>query len=228
MSICEYQIKLEQSWKEVLLDEFKKDYMKSLRQFLVNEIKSKKTIYPQGTEIFSAFNHTPFNLVKVVIMGQDPYHGPEQAHGLSFSVKPQIPIPPSLFNIYKELYSDLGIPPANHGYLISWAQQGVLLLNATLTVQKHKAGSHFGYGWEIFTDKVVEILNQRKEKLVFLLWGTPAQKKCAQVDSKKHLVLKAPHPSPLSAFRGFFGCKHFSQANDYLRKQGIETIDWRL
>lgn len=223
-------IKLEESWKKILASEFEKSYMLQLRDFLVTEIKNKKTIYPHGSEIFSAFNYTSFDKVRVVIIGQDPYHGPGQAHGLCFSVKPGVPLPPSLKNIFKELDSDLGVKPPHpiHGCLVSWARQGVLLLNAVLTVEKNHANSHAGKGWEIFTDKVIEVLNSEKKGLVFVLWGSPAQKKGAKVDPSRHLILKAPHPSPLSASRGFFGCHHFSKINNFLKQQGKKAIDWQL
>lgn len=222
------EVQLEASWKTLLADEFEKPYMTHLREFLRAEIKAGKTIYPKGSEYFQALNSTPFDDVSVVILGQDPYHGPGQAHGLCFSVKPGVPVPPSLQNIYKELESDLGIPRPNHGYLQSWADQGVLLLNNVLTVEQGKAGSHHGKGWEKFTDAIVDHLNRERQNLVFLLWGSPAQKKGAAVDPKKHLVLKAPHPSPLSAHRGFLGCRHFSQANAYLKKHHRPLIDWSL
>jgi uracil-DNA glycosylase len=221
-------VKLDPSWLSRIQDEFEKDYMKSLRSFLKSETLNDKIIYPKGSEYFSALNSTPFGEVKVVILGQDPYHGPNQAHGLCFSVKPGVGIPPSLLNIYKELRQDLGIEMPNHGYLQKWAEQGVLLLNATLTVEAGKAGSHQNRGWEIFTDKVVEVLNRQKDNLVFLLWGSYAQKKGEHIDAKKHLVLKAPHPSPLSAHRGFLGCQHFSKTNQYLKSVGREPIDWTL
>lgn len=220
------QIKIDESWKKVLLEEFQKDYMRTLREFLVQEIRQKKTIYPQGEDIFSAFNLTPFSQVKVVVIGQDPYHGPGQAHGLCFSVKPPVPPPPSLVNIFKEIQSDLGIARPQNGSLTSWAGQGVLLLNSILTVERGKPLSHQNRGWETFTDKVVEILNEEKKDLVFVLWGAPAQKKGAKVDGKKHLVLKAPHPSPLSAHRGFLGCRHFSKINQFLRQKGKKEINW--
>lgn len=222
------QIKICNSWLKVLNDEFDSDYMKDLKKFLSTEINQKKTIYPHGDDIFQAFNLTPFNEVKVVIIGQDPYHGPNQAHGLCFSVKPGIKVPPSLANIYKEIESDLNIKMPTHGSLIDWAKQGVLLLNNVLTVEKGKAGSHHGKGWERFTDKVVEVLNKQNENLVFILWGHPAQKKGKTIDTKKHLVLKSPHPSPLSAYRGFFGQKHFSKVNEYLKKHNKKVINWQL
>ena len=221
-------IKLESSWKAVLEDQFTLPYMVELKQFLVNEAKAGKTIYPAAPDIFSALDTTPFDKVKVVILGQDPYHGPGQAHGLCFSVKKGVATPPSLVNIYKELKTDMEITPPTHGHLISWAEQGVLLLNNVLTVEASKAGSHHGKGWEKFTDRIVELLNERREKLVFILWGTPAQKKAAKVDSKKHFLIKSVHPSPLSSYRGFFGSKPFSQTNDYLTSQGLKPIDWRI
>lgn len=202
--------------------------MLSLKQFLQDEAKNGKTIYPAAQNIFQALDATPFTKVKVVILGQDPYHGPGQAHGLCFSVQKDVPIPPSLVNIYKELKSDLGIDPPKHGNLISWAHQGILLLNNVLTVEAAKAGSHHGKGWELFTDRIVEVLNEKKENLVFILWGSPAQKKAAKVDPQKHCLIKSVHPSPLSSYRGFFGSKPFSQANDYLISKNITPIDWRI
>jgi uracil-DNA glycosylase len=221
-------IKLHPSWLEVMGDEFNKPYMAQLKQFLTAEKAKGKVIYPSGANWFSAFNDTPFDRVKVVILGQDPYHGPHQAHGLCFSVLPDVAIPPSLRNMYQELQSDLGIPIPEHGCLTHWAQQGVLLLNATLTVEQGNAGAHQGKGWEQFTDRAVQELNEKREGLVFLLWGSYAQKKGAFIDASKHLVLKAPHPSPLSAYRGFLGCKHFSQANQYLTQRSLVSIDWQL
>ncbi len=220
------QILLESSWKERLVSEFNQSYMKDLKFFLSQEMRKKKVIYPKGDEYFQALNMTFFNNVKLVIIGQDPYHGPRQAHGLSFSVPLGVPIPPSLVNIYKEMKSDINIPIATHGCLEEWAKQGVLLLNNTLTVEAGKAGSHRGKGWEKFTDKVIFLLNTEKEKLVFFLWGKAAQEKGSLIDKSKHCVLESPHPSPFSADRGFFGCRHFSKANDYLKSQGIEPIDW--
>lgn len=228
MSISADRVQLEPSWKAHLLGEFEKPYMNGLRDFLKQEITAKKTIYPKGSEYFAALNHTPFEKVKVVILGQDPYHGPNQAHGLCFSVRPGVAIPPSLVNIYKELKSDLGIEPPDHGYLTPWADQGVLLLNATLSVEASKAGSHQGKGWEQFTDAVIDVLNREREGLVFVLWGSYAQKKGAFIDTNKHLVLKGPHPSPLSAHRGFLGCKHFSKINDYLKSRGQTPVNWQL
>ncbi|MGE0528115.1 MAG: uracil-DNA glycosylase [Bdellovibrionales bacterium] len=222
------RIQLDPSWKQRLLPEFAKPYMRELRSFLSREKEARKVIYPRGCEYFAALNHTPLGKVKVVILGQDPYHGPNQAHGLSFSVRPGVDIPPSLMNIYKELESDIGLEPPDHGYLAHWADQGVLLLNATLTVEAGKAGSHQRKGWEEFTDAIIDVLNREREGLVFVLWGSYAQKKGAFIDTKKHLVLKGPHPSPLSAHRGFFGCKHFSKINAYLKSRGQQPIDWRL
>jgi uracil-DNA glycosylase len=218
---------IDQSWKDILQEEFNKPYFPSLKEFLLAE-KKHNIVYPPGKEIFAAFNHTPFNKIKVVIIGQDPYHGPGQAHGLCFSVPKGIPTPPSLINIFKEIKSDLGIPVPKHGNLEKWAQQGVLLLNATLTVRANQAGSHQKKGWEIFTDRVIELTSQYCNKAVFLLWGNYAQQKSSLIDSKKHLVLKSVHPSPLSASRGFFGCKHFSQTNTYLQKNNIDPIDWDI
>lgn len=224
----EQAIRLEESWKRHLKEEFSKPYMAQLKKFLKAELDKGKVIFPRGSEFFAALESTPFDKVKVVILGQDPYHGPGQAHGLSFSVKPGVPPPPSLVNIFKELQSDLGIQPPTHGYLKKWADQGVLLLNATLSVERGKAASHQGKGWEQFTDEIINRLNKEREHLVFMLWGSFAQKKGAHLDPKKHLILKAPHPSPLSAHRGFFGSRHFSKANEYLKSHGIEPIDWSL
>lgn len=221
-------IQLEPSWLEALQPEFEKDYMVELRSFLKNEMQKKKVIFPKGKEYFSAFNYTPLPGVKVVILGQDPYHGPGQAHGLCFSVRPGVRTPPSLQNIYKEINADLGLPIRSHGYLESWASQGVLLLNSVLTVEQGRAGAHAGKGWEQFTDEAIRILNDRLEGVVFMLWGSYAQKKGAFIDTDKHLVLKSVHPSPLSAHRGFFGTKHFSKANEYLEKNGRGVIDWSL
>ncbi len=218
--------KLEKSWKELLGSELKKTYMSDLRTFLVQEEKAQKTVYPQSQDILAALNLTPFHQVKVVILGQDPYHGPNQAHGLCFSVKPGVKTPPSLVNIFKELKDDLGITPPTHGCLDAWGKQGVLLLNNVLTVEDGKAGSHHLKGWEQFTDKIIELLNEKKENLVFILWGSPAQKKAQKVDSKKHFIIKSVHPSPLSSYRGFFGSKPFSQTNTYLNSKGIKPINW--
>lgn len=221
-------IQLEASWLAELAGEFQQDYMQKLKVFLQREKAAHKQIYPPGKLIFNAFNTTPLDKVKVVIIGQDPYHGPGQAHGLCFSVLPGVDIPPSLLNIYKELESDLGITRPNHGCLTSWAEQGVLLLNAVLTVERSRAASHQGKGWEQFTDKAISVLNEKKSGLVFLLWGSYAQKKGQFIDRNKHLVLQSPHPSPLSAHRGFLGNKHFSQANAYLEKKGKEIINWEI
>lgn len=216
------------SWQAVLAKEFNTPYMLALKNFLRSEKDAQKVIYPHSSNWFHALEMTPMDNVKVVILGQDPYHQAGQAHGLCFSVLPGIKTPPSLVNIYKELETDLGISPANHGYLDSWAEQGVLLLNAVLTVEDSKANAHQGKGWELFTDKIIEVINLECVHVVFLLWGSYAQKKGAIIDSEKHLVLKAPHPSPLSAHRGFFGCQHFSQANDYLKQQTKTPIEWQL
>lgn len=221
-------IQLEPSWLAKIGSEFDKDYMLALRDFLREQKSRRKVIYPKGSEFFNAFNSTSFEQVKVVILGQDPYHGPGQAHGLCFSVNHGIQIPPSLVNIYKEIESDLGIKPANNGYLQHWAQQGVLLLNSVLTVERGRAASHQGKGWEEFTDQAIAQLNEHRQGLVFMLWGSYAQRKGQFIDQQKHLVLKAPHPSPLSAHRGFFGCRHFSKANEYLQSQGMEPIDWEV
>lgn len=224
------QIQMEPAWKSHLADEFQKPYMRELKEFLRKEMEQKKTIYPRGSEYFNAFNSTAFADVKVVVLGQDPYHGPGQAHGLCFSVQAGVEIPPSLVNIFKEVQSDLGLSQRDfrHGHLRSWADQGVLLLNSVLTVEAGRAASHQGRGWEVFTDRAIALLNEKKEHVVFMLWGAYAQKKGAFVDEKRHLVLRAPHPSPLSAHRGFLGCRHFSQANAYLARHGLAPIDWRL
>jgi uracil-DNA glycosylase len=223
----EERIKLEASWKTLLANEFQQPYMQTLREFLRNEKQAGKEIYPPGQEYFSALNLTPVDQVKVVIIGQDPYHGPHQAHGLCFSVRPEVKIPPSLRNIYLELQKDLGIPPANHGCLTHWAKQGVLLLNSVLTVEKGKPGSHRNKGWERFTDRIIHILNDKKSHLVFILWGNYAQQKGSFIDTQKHLVLQSAHPSPYSAQK-FFGNHHFSQANEYLTKHQLQAIDWKL
>ena len=221
-------IKMEKSWLAQLSDEFEKPYMQTLRKFLLHEKQAKKVIYPQGDHIFNAFNLTPFDKVKVVILGQDPYHGPDQAHGLCFSVKPGVRIPPSLLNIYKELAKDLNITPVKHGFLESWAKQGVLLLNTILTVEAGKAGSHQGKGWEQFTDQVILKLNARQKPIIFILWGKYAENKGKYIDQNRHYVLKSAHPSPLSAFQGFFGNKHFSKINEILVSEGMEPINWQL
>lgn len=224
--------KLHQSWLEPLRGEFASDYMTALRAFLVAEKDAGKAIFPRGSEWFRALDLTPLEDVRVVILGQDPYHGPGQAHGLCFSVKPGTRTPPSLVNIYKEMEADLGIPPARHGFLEHWAEQGVLLLNSVLTVQMGNAASHQGRGWERFTDAVIRLVNERPNPVVFMLWGAYAQKKAAFVDSLdrggRHLVIKSAHPSPLSAHNGFLGSRPFSKANDFLRSRGEKPIDWAL
>ena len=221
-------VQLEESWLNRLQGQFDQPYMHELREFLLTRKRHQAVIYPPGQLIFNALNSTPFEQVRVVILGQDPYHGPGQAHGLCFSVLPGVRTPPSLANIYREIQSDLGIAKATHGNLQSWADQGVLLLNAVLTVESGQAGSHQRKGWETFTDAIVQSLNDGRDGLVFMLWGSYAQKKGAVIDREKHLVLKAPHPSPLSAHRGFLGCKHFSQANDYLQQQQRVPINWAI
>lgn len=226
--MAEGDIKLEETWKFALEGEFADPYMAQLRKFLLAEKQAGKRIFPKGSEYFRALDLTPLDEVKVVILGQDPYHGAGQAHGLCFSVKPGVRTPPSLVNIYKEMQSDLGIPPAKHGFLESWAEQGVLLLNSVLTVEEGQAAAHQGQGWERFTDAVIRTVNEECDGVVFILWGSYAQKKAAFVDTERHLVLKAPHPSPLSAHNGFFGSKPFSQANAYLDEHGLGAIDWRL
>ncbi len=214
-------------WAEELKQEYKKPYYRDLYNTVMKEYKEQE-VYPPGNDIYNAFHLTPLKDVKVVILGQDPYHGTGQAHGLSFSVKPGVDIPPSLANIYKELQDDLGCDIPNNGYLVKWAEQGVLLLNTVLTVRAHQANSHRGIGWEEFTDAAIRILNQQDRPIVFMLWGRPAQAKKAMLDNPKHLILTAPHPSPLSAYRGFFGCKHFSQTNEFLRFHGLKPIDWQI
>lgn len=214
-------------WLESIQPEFQKPYYKELYDFVKTEY-SETIIYPPSDEIFNAFHFTPLSKVKVLLLGQDPYHNVNQAHGLSFSVKPGQDIPPSLQNIYKELNDDLGCYIPNNGYLKKWADQGVLLLNTVLTVRAHEANSHKGRGWEKFTDAVISAVNAQDRPIVYLLWGGPAQKKIPMLTNPKHLILKAPHPSPLSSYRGFFGCKHFSQCNDFLVKNGIEPIDWQI
>lgn len=222
------RVKLEPSWKAHLGHWFEREDMQALRQFLIQRKRAGAVIYPPGPEIFAAFDHTPFEAVKVVILGQDPYHGPGQAHGLCFSVRPGVPVPPSLQNIFKEIQRDLGVAPPDHGCLTPWAERGVLLLNATLTVERGRAGAHQGRGWEGFTDAAIDALNREREGLVFMLWGSYAQKKGALIDRSRHCVLRAPHPSPLSAHRGFMGCGHFSAANAYLQAHGQAPVDWSL
>ncbi|PCJ14094.1 MAG: uracil-DNA glycosylase [Gammaproteobacteria bacterium] len=221
-------IPLEPLWKARLSDEFEKDYMHKLRRFLLSEKRHGKTVFPPDEHYFKALDATPFDQVKVVVLGQDPYHGDDQAHGLSFSVPEGVRPPPSLKNIFKELSSDLGCVLPNHGCLDQWSSQGVLLLNSVLTVERGKAASHQRKGWEQFTDRIIEHINEHRAGVVFLLWGAYAQKKGAFIDQDKHCVLKAPHPSPLSAHRGFLGCKHFSKANQYLQANGATAIDWQL
>lgn len=214
-------------WLEPMSPEFKKEYYKKL-YFRVRDEYSKYRIFPDANDIFNAFEFTPLEKVKAVIIGQDPYHGDGQAHGLCFSVKYGIETPPSLVNIYKELNEDIGCYIPNNGYLKKWADQGVLLLNTVLTVRAHEANSHRGIGWEEFTDAAIKVLNEQDRPIVFLLWGSPAQKKALMLNNPKHLVLKAPHPSPLSAYRGFFGCRHFSKCNDFLKNNGLSPIDWQI
>jgi uracil-DNA glycosylase len=218
---------LENDWQEVLQSSFDQAYYQQLREFLKVEYATQK-IHPAMDHIYEALKLTPYHEVKVVILGQDPYHGPNQAHGLSFSVQPGVRIPPSLRNIYKELQSDLGIPPVSHGYLVSWAQQGILLLNTVLTVREGQAYSHRGKGWEQLTDTIIEKLNQREKPVIFVLWGKPAQQKKALIDTKKHIIIESPHPSPLSASRGFFGSKPFSKINQALIALGETPINWQL
>lgn len=215
------------AWQQALAGEFKKPYYAELYKTIIQEYSSR-VIYPASEDVFNAFDFTPLDQVKVVILGQDPYHGDGQAHGLCFSVKPEVEIPPSLVNIYKELNEDLGCYIPNNGYLEKWARQGVMLLNTVLTVRAHQANSHRGIGWEAFTDAAIRVLSEQDRPMVFLLWGRPAQMKKSLLHNPKHLILEAPHPSPLSAYRGFFGCKHFSQANDFLVENGMEPIDWQI
>lgn len=221
-------IKLHESWRIALADQFAAPHMAGLKSFLESEKAAGKRIFPKGSEYFRALDLTPLDQVKVVILGQDPYHGEGQAHGLCFSVQPGVRTPPSLVNIYKELESDLGLPRPRHGFLEHWAQQGVLLLNSVLTVEMSRAASHQGKGWEIFTDAIIRTVAQQDQPVVFLLWGAYAQRKAAFVDQPRHLVLKAAHPSPLSAHNGFHGCRHFSQANAFLAAHGRGAIDWSL
>lgn len=222
------EIELETSWRKKLQADFDAEYMLELHDFLLKQKELGKTVYPAADEIFAALNATPFDAVKVVILGQDPYHGPGQAHGLCFSVKQDVPVPPSLRNIYKELVLDVNFVPPKHGCLNEWAQQGVLLLNSVLTVEGSLAASHKGKGWEKFTDSVVNQLNDEAKNIVFILWGNYAQSKGAMIDRARHLVLQSPHPSPLSASRGFYGNHHFSKSNEYLQAHAKTTIDWQL
>lgn len=221
-------VQLEESWLEQLAPEFEQPYMASLRAFLLAEKKAGNRVFPAGDEIFNAFAHTPLEQVKVVILGQDPYHGEGQAHGLCFSVQPGVKVPPSLQNIFKEIYGELGYPIPTHGHLTAWADQGVLLLNSVLSVQSGLAASHQGKGWETFTDRVIDVVNRQCQGVVFMLWGSYAQRKGSIIDRERHCVLTAPHPSPLSAHRGFIGCGHFVAANAYLEANGKTPIDWRL
>lgn len=216
------------AWSSVLGPQFELPYMQALKAFLLDQKQAGKVLYPPSELMFNALNSTPFDAVKVVILGQDPYHGPGQAHGLSFSVPGGVKIPPSLRNIYSELVADVGITPPDHGCLQSWADQGVLLLNSVLSVEQANAGSHQGQGWERFTDSIIQAINEQRESVVFLLWGSYAQKKGQLIDRQRHLVLQAPHPSPLSAHRGFLGCRHFSQTNDYLTRMGSAPINWQV
>jgi len=225
--MTEVKPQIEESWKEILQEQFNSSYFKSMKEFLVEE-KQRFTVYPPGSLIFNAFNLTPFSAVRVVIIGQDPYHGAGQAHGLCFSVPRGISSPPSLVNIFKEINEDLGIPMPRHGNLEKWARQGVLLLNATLTVRANQAGSHQKKGWEIFTDAVISQLSKQRVGLVFLLWGKFAHDKESLIDTQKHYILKAAHPSPYSAYNGFFGCRHFSRTNEILRRHGLPEIDWSV
>ncbi|WP_020153498.1 uracil-DNA glycosylase [Caldibacillus debilis] len=218
---------LKNDWAPLLEEEFEKPYYLKLRAFLKKEYMTR-TIYPNMYDIFNALHYTPFSKVKAVILGQDPYHGPNQAHGLSFSVKPGVEPPPSLKNIFAELHNDLGCPIPDHGCLIPWAEQGILLLNTVLTVREGQPNSHRGVGWEIFTDRVIEVLNQREEPVVYILWGSAAQSKVSLIDTSKHYIIRSPHPSPLSAHRGFFGSRPFSKTNAILRQLGLEEIDWEI
>jgi uracil-DNA glycosylase len=224
----EERVRLEPSWKSRVGDYLQRPDMRELSAFLRREKAAGKRIYPPGSRIFAALDATPFEQVKVVILGQDPYHGPGQAHGLCFSVLPGVPVPPSLQNIFKEIQADLGIAPPDHGCLLPWARRGVLLLNAVLTVEAGRAGSHQGKGWEGFTDAIVQALDREREGLVFMLWGSYAQAKGRLLDSRRHCLLRAPHPSPLSAHRGFLGCGHFGKANRWLQGAGLAPVDWSL
>lgn len=220
-------VELHNEWDDILKDEFEKDYYLKIRKFLANEYRNR-TVYPDMYDIFNALKYTSFSEVKAVIIGQDPYHEPNQAHGLSFSVQKGVEIPPSLVNIYKELEDDLGIKPPSHGNLVTWAKQGVLLLNATLTVRAHEANSHAGIGWQIFTDRVISLLNESPSPIAFLLWGANARRKKELITNRKHFIIESAHPSPLSAYRGFFGSRPFSKINQFLEKNGREPIDWHI
>ncbi len=225
--MSDLNVKIGESWKKLLIHEFQSDYFKNLKNFLIEE-KKLHTVYPPGNKIFAAFDYTAFEDVKVVILGQDPYHGENQANGLCFSVSDGVKQPPSLINIFKEIESDLGIKMSDSGNLEKWAKQGVLLLNATLTVRANQAASHQNKGWEIFTDKVISLLSEHKKDLIFILWGSYAQAKIKIIDQGKHHILKSVHPSPLSVYRGFYGCKHFSKANEILKSSGKQPIDWQI
>ena len=218
---------IQNDWLEPLNPEFRKPYYAELFKFVKEEYATRK-VFPPADDIFNAFHLTPLHEVKVVILGQDPYHNDGQAHGLCFSVKPDVEIPPSLVNIYQELHEDCGCTIPNNGYLTKWAKQGVLMLNTVLTVRAHQANSHQGKGWEHFTDAVIQAVNEQDRPIVYLLWGRPAQSKIPMLTNPKHLILKAPHPSPLSAYRGFFGCRHFSQCNEFLKANGVEPVDWQI
>lgn len=220
-------VNLGNDWDELLKEEFEKDYYLNLRKFLIEEYKTRQ-IFPNMHNIYETLKHTSYKDTKVLILGQDPYHGDNQAHGLAFSVQPQVKTPPSLLNMYKELKDDLGCFIPNNGYLMPWADQGVLLLNTALTVRAHEANSHKNKGWEIFTDRVISILSEREDPVIFVLWGSNARKKVELIDTSKHYILEAPHPSPLSASKGFFGCKHFSKINEILKKLGKEPINWQI
>lgn len=222
------QLRPGRGWSEHLATEFQQPYMQALGQFLASEEEAGKVLFPASQHCFNALNSTPLDQVSVVILGQDPYHGPGQAHGLCFSVRPDVAPPPSLVNIFKELQDDVGMAVPDHGCLQPWADQGVLLLNSVLTVVQGQAGAHQGQGWETFTDRVIELINRERDGVVFLLWGSYARKKGAKIDRQRHLVLEGPHPSPLSAYRGFFGCKHFSRANQWLQQKGQRPVDWSL
>lgn len=222
------QLRSGRGWTEHLGEEFRQPYMQTLAEFLAAEEQAGKVLFPASQHCFNALNSTPLDQVSVVILGQDPYHGPGQAHGLCFSVRPEVPPPPSLLNIFREIQDDLGIAPADHGCLQPWAKQGVLLLNSVLTVVQGQAGAHQGKGWETFTDRVIETINRERNGVVFMLWGSYAKKKGQHIDRNRHLVLDGPHPSPLSAYRGFFGCKHFSRANQWLQQQGRPPVNWAL
>ena len=218
---------LQDDWAEAVGGEFKKPYYAKLYKFVKEEYNTR-VIYPPADDIFNAMHLTPLSQVKILILGQDPYHNEGQAHGLCFSVRPEVAVPPSLENIYKELHDDLGCEIPNNGYLVKWAKQGVLMLNTVLTVRAHQTFSHQGQGWEQFTDAIIHAVNEQERPIVYMLWGKPAQSKIPMLDNPRHLILKAPHPSPLSAYRGFFGCRHFSQANDFLEANGMEPIDWQI